>query len=1029
MSALSSTLSTLAKRSLPVTSEFNELVRGIGESKSKGEEDAIVQRMVELCRSKIKSGRRDLRASKDFLIYLIYIDMLGHDTRWGHATVIQLCSEKHLVVKKAAYLAASLLLPPGSELGLMLTATILADLASDNWLVVATALQAACRGATPELVTAFLPSVTALLAHPAPGVARKALLALHRFLQLDPGAGADLERTLVERLGHREPALMAAALAGLGQLIRAEPGQYGALAPYLTAILKQAYEGKLGRAFELHRAPAPFLQMELLRLLRALGEASPSVSGDVRAVVGEAQRRAEALASPLGRAVALECLRTHAALAAPGPDAAAAADAAAALLASPEPNARFAGVDALARLVRVAPDRVAAAQLGVVDCLRGGDETLVHATLGLLFAMADAGNVGVVAREVLAHLRGGRAGAGANAARASVAAQLLALAERAAPGHAWYVRTAAQTLEAAGADAPPGAGDALAAVVAEMGAEGEEELGEAVDELLKRLDGPISRGDAGAGGGDGPGDGDQVSDADPTPVSGGPPVTAPPQLLAAAVWVAGEYGAASSRGLDGALDALCALRETHAPGPRVLAAAAGALGKLGVRRGGALPREGTAFLDRAARSADAALQMRAVQIQRLLASGAEVQCAALPYDAAAAEVEVDPSLPFLNAYVQEAERAGAPPYLSKEDRASLGLGPGGLDGLYHTLPAAQPQGSLNFAAYERAAAPASGRVTGAPDAGGGPAGDAGAAPQASSGGRGAETGPAPAAVGDAARPSPEPAREAPQLLLARGGAGRKWGREAAPTAPPQSRPPPGASPARSGAPPTDRLAQGPSRDAAPPQHQADPARAQLAASLFGGGGAQAGTGAAGAGVGRGVGRSPAAARGARAQPAQAPAAPAPDLLGDLLGEDPVDLGSQQPSGNGHANETDPFFGGGAVGLESVSHQPEREQQQTPLNAPSDPFAMLEGLQTSGQSAPVQDYDPFGGAFLGPTPVASAADGARPPPGLASPSPATSSPNWNLGGVGMRAMAGGAMQKAQSPPPAKKAADPFADLLG
>lgn len=118
MSALSSTLSTLAKRSLPVTSEFNELVRGIGESKSKGEEDAIVQRMVELCRSKIKSGRRDLRASKDFLIYLIYIDMLGHDTRWGHATVIQLCSEKHLVVKKVGPVPASrlaLLLPPSDR--------------------------------------------------------------------------------------------------------------------------------------------------------------------------------------------------------------------------------------------------------------------------------------------------------------------------------------------------------------------------------------------------------------------------------------------------------------------------------------------------------------------------------------------------------------------------------------------------------------------------------------------------------------------------------------------------------------------------------------------------------------------------------------------------------------------------------------------------------------------------------------------------------------------------------------------------
>ncbi|RMZ52066.1 hypothetical protein APUTEX25_001260, partial [Auxenochlorella protothecoides] len=489
MSALSSTLSTLAKRSLPVTSEFNELVRGIGESKSKGEEDAIVQRMVELCRSKIKSGRRDLRASKDFLIYLIYIDMLGHDTRWGHATVIQLCSEKHLVVKKAAYLAASLLLPPGSELGLMLTATILADLASDNWLVVATALQAACRGATPELVTAFLPSVTALLAHPAPGVARKALLALHRFLQLDPGAGADLERTLVERLGHREPALMAAALAGLGQLIRAEPGQYGALAPYLTAILKQAYEGKLGRAFELHRAPAPFLQSTM-----------------------------SALSSTLST-----------------------------------------------------------------------------------------------------------------------------LAKRSLP------------------------------VTSEF------------NELVRGI------------------------------------------------------GESKSKGEEDAI------------------------------------------------------------VQRM--------------------VELCRSK-------------------IKSGRRDL-------------------RASKDFLIY--------------------------------------------------------------LIYIDMLGHDTRWGHATV-----------------------------------------------------------------------------------------------------------IQLCSEK-----HlvVKKVDLFFGGGAVGLESVSHQPEREQQQTPLNAPSDPFAMLEGLQTSGQSAPVQDYDPFGGAFLGPTPVASAADGARPPPGLASPSPATSSPNWNLGGVGMRAMAGGAMQKAQSPPPAKKAADPFADLLG
>jgi AP-4 complex subunit epsilon-1 len=106
MSALSSTLSSLAKRSLPVTSEFNELVRGIGEAKSKGEEDALIARMVDICRARVKSGRRDTSTSRDFLIYLIYIDMLGHDTTWAHASVIQLCSDKNLPVKKVGSLGS-----------------------------------------------------------------------------------------------------------------------------------------------------------------------------------------------------------------------------------------------------------------------------------------------------------------------------------------------------------------------------------------------------------------------------------------------------------------------------------------------------------------------------------------------------------------------------------------------------------------------------------------------------------------------------------------------------------------------------------------------------------------------------------------------------------------------------------------------------------------------------------------------------------------------------------------------------------
>ena len=93
-------LAMAAKRTLPVSGLFDELIRAIGESKSKSEEDAIVARMVDLAKRMARETRRDTRTLKELLVYLMYIEMLGHDVAWAQATVIQLCSEKNLVVKK-----------------------------------------------------------------------------------------------------------------------------------------------------------------------------------------------------------------------------------------------------------------------------------------------------------------------------------------------------------------------------------------------------------------------------------------------------------------------------------------------------------------------------------------------------------------------------------------------------------------------------------------------------------------------------------------------------------------------------------------------------------------------------------------------------------------------------------------------------------------------------------------------------------------------------------------------------------------
>ena len=140
-----------------------------------------------------------------------------------------------------------------------------------------------------DTVSAVLPGVTKLLAHPREGVRKKAVLALHAFLRLDPGlegplAGSGIERALRAALCDRDPAVMGAACLGLSALASSTPdapARLRNLTPSLVAILRQVLDHRLPRSYEYHRSPAPFLQIRLLKLLAALAAGDSAASGEV----------------------------------------------------------------------------------------------------------------------------------------------------------------------------------------------------------------------------------------------------------------------------------------------------------------------------------------------------------------------------------------------------------------------------------------------------------------------------------------------------------------------------------------------------------------------------------------------------------------------------------------------------------------------------------------------------------------------------------------------------------------------------
>ena len=82
-----------------LSKEFFELIKAIGESKSKQEEDRIIQDEVRVLKNLLQDPKgTGLRRMKEVLVRLIYVEMLGHDASWGYVVAVQQTATSDLYV-------------------------------------------------------------------------------------------------------------------------------------------------------------------------------------------------------------------------------------------------------------------------------------------------------------------------------------------------------------------------------------------------------------------------------------------------------------------------------------------------------------------------------------------------------------------------------------------------------------------------------------------------------------------------------------------------------------------------------------------------------------------------------------------------------------------------------------------------------------------------------------------------------------------------------------------------------------------
>lgn len=621
--------------------EFLDLVKSIGEARSKAEEDRIVVHEIETLKRRIGEPNIPKRKMKEYIIRLVYVEMLGHDASFGYIHAVKMTHDDSLVLKRTGYLAVTLFLNDDHDLIILIVNTIQKDLKSDNYLVVCAALNAVCKLINEETIPAVLPQVVELLGHQKEAVRKKAIMALHRFYQKSPSSVSHLVSNFRKRLCDNDPGVMGATLCPLFDLITVDVNFYKDLVISFVSILKQVAERRLPKTYDYHQMPAPFIQIKLLKILALLGTGDKQASESMYTIVGDIFRKCDS-ASNIGNAILYECICCVSSIHPNTKLLEAAADVISRFLKSDSHNLQYMGIDGLGRLIKISPEIAEQHQLAVIDCLEDPDDTLKRKTFELLYKMTKFSNVEVIVDRMIDYM----ISISDNHYKTEIASRCVELAEQFAPSNQWFIQTMNKVFEHAG--------DLVNAKVAHnlmrLIAEGFGEDDDTADSQLRSSAVESYLG-----------------------IIGEPKL--PSVFLQVICWVLGEYGTADGKYSASYITGkLCDVAEAYSNDETVKAYAVTALMKIYAfeiaagRKVDMLP-ECQSLAEDLLASHSTDLQQRAYELQAVTGLDSHAVMSIMPSDASCEDIEVDKNLSFLDSYVKHSLERGAQPYIPENERS------------------------------------------------------------------------------------------------------------------------------------------------------------------------------------------------------------------------------------------------------------------------------------------------------------------------------------------------------------------------
>ncbi|KAL2790156.1 AP-1 complex subunit gamma-like 2 isoform 1 [Daubentonia madagascariensis] len=425
--------------------KLQDLIEEIRGAKTQAQEREVIQKECAHIRASFRDGDPLHRHSQ--LAKLLYVHMLGYPAHFGQMECLKLIASPRFTDKRVGYLGAMLLLDERHDAHLLITNSIKNDLSQGIQPVQGLALCTLSTMGSAEMCQDLATEVEKLLLQPSPYVRKKAILTAVHIIRKVPELSNVFLPSCSRLLHERHHGILLGTITLITELCKRSPAalrHFRKVVPQLVQMLRTLVTTGYSAEHSISGVSDPFLQVQILRLLRILGrnhEESSEAMNDLLAQVAtntDTSRNA-------GNAVLFETVLTIMDIRSAAGLRVLAINILGRFLLNSDKNIRYVALMSLLQLVQSDHSAVQRHRPTVVECLQETDASLSRRALELSLALVNSSNVRAMTRELQAFLE-----SCAPDLRADCASGILLAADRFAPTKRWHIDTILHVLTTAG---------------------------------------------------------------------------------------------------------------------------------------------------------------------------------------------------------------------------------------------------------------------------------------------------------------------------------------------------------------------------------------------------------------------------------------------------------------------------------------------------------------------------------------------------------------------------------------------------